>query len=294
MPHTSRKKKPVHKKRKEFVDEEGWTRITSTTSVIGVPRKSTAVDSQTGGFHGRLEVPNVLKPAGVTPRPMKPVKGTTVDTMRAQYNRIEANWLESDLCRSLKEILRRYLGGGRREISNCVVFGSGSFCGDEIHWVDRHESAYYQIAAFRTVADTIEQIQGHWPPCYAQEPFYNELDAAFLANMHITRVDHPQGFNLLDEASFVYSPAAEPEVELRILSHDPEIWLHRSLEHLFYSNGMTVEDGQDDTRIDRDMAQAFLKTQDFAQLPDFDLKNFPFHGSMLWWRKTLDPEEKEP
>ncbi|EXJ92705.1 hypothetical protein A1O3_01257 [Capronia epimyces CBS 606.96] len=292
MPHTSRKKKAIHRKRKEVVDEEGWTRVTSTSSAPGVsPRPAAGVPE--GIFQSSLGDRTVVKAQDAALRPMNPVKGTTVETMRVQYDKIEAKWLESDFCRTFREILRRSTAGAERTFSNCVVFGSGSFCGDEIHWIDRHESAFYQIAAFKTAADTIGQIQGHRPPSYAQEPYYNDLDAEFLASLNIHRVDHPKGFDLLDETSFVYSPAAEPEVELQIISHEPRVWLHRSLEHMVQSDERTTTDTgftEDESKPNRNLTKSFKNTHDFSQLPPLDLKNFPFHGSVLWWRKTPDHE----
>lgn len=294
MPHTSHKKKAIHKKRKEVVDDEGWTRVTSSTDLaLGVTQRPAAGDSDTS-LPRSAGAQTDANPSETVARPMQPVRGTTVETMTAQYRKIETKWRESDMCRVLQDILRQSIAGGRQEISHCVVFGSGSFCGDEIHWIDRHESAYYQIAAFKVVADTVEQIQGRRPPCYAQEPYYNDLDAAFLATLDVTRVGHPQGFELLDGNSFVYSPAAEPEVELQIIRHNPKIWLHRSLEPMLQSNERISVHHEDDINTKHDLAESFRKTHESAQLPAMDLKNYPFHGSVLWWRKNSHENKTEP
>ncbi|EHY60483.1 hypothetical protein HRR83_000242 [Exophiala dermatitidis] len=294
MPHTSRKKKVPHKKRQEVVDDDGWTRVTSTNTARPVTHHTNATTngSVVTSQHGNDGA--VAGNGSVTSRPMKPAKGITVEAMRAQYDKVEAKWLESDLCRTLRDNLRRRIeetpdaDGRTQQISNCVIFGSGSFCGDELHWIDRHESAYYQIAAFKTMVDTIEQVQGRRPACYAQEPCYNDLDGEFLASVNVTRIDHPKGFELLDRNSVAYSPAAERNVELEIILHDPRIWLHRSLDHIRPSNRPVRDEGL----AHQDPVGLFVETHEFLQLPALDVKNFPFHGSMLWWRKDGAGEEE--
>ncbi|KAL2408192.1 hypothetical protein ABEF95_003220 [Exophiala dermatitidis] len=295
MPHTSRKKKVPHKKRQEVVDDDGWTRVTSTNTARPMTQhtKPIADGSVVASQHGKGEA--MAGNGGITgPRPMKPAKGTTVEAMRAQYDKVEAKWLESDLCRTLRDNMRRRMeetpdaDGRTQQISNCVIFGSGSFCGDELHWIDRHESAYYQIAAFKTMVDTIEQVQGRQLAGYAQEPCYNDLDGEFLASVNVTRVDHPKGFELLDRDSVVYSPAAERNVELEILLHDPRIWLHRSLDHIRPSNRPVSDQGL----AHQDPVGLFVETHEFLRLPALDVKNFPFHGSVLWWRRDGAGEEE--
>lgn len=280
MPHTSHKKKNAAKKRKEVVDEEGWTRITSSTSV------ARTVAQTPNGVEG-VGIKSRFNTAGTNSlRPMSPVKGTTPETIRAQFNGVQARWLETELCKALQEVLTAVVRNGNK-ITRCVMFGSGSFCGDEVHWIDRHESAYNQLAAFKTAVDTISRVQGEPAHAYAQEPCYNDLDAGLLAGLDITKVDHPAGFELLAPAgtssSFAYSPAAEPVVELEIMSHDPSLWLHRSLEHLTFP-------GERLTADDLEMTKRFKESHASQSLPELNLKNFPFHGSVIWWRQDDDDE----
>lgn len=202
--------------------------------------------------------------------------------MQEQYNKISTKWLESEMYQTLKDILTRRVLTEDNKITNCVIFGSGSLCGDAIQWLDRHESAYYQIAAFKGVIDIIEQVQGHRPRSYAQEPYYNDLDADLLAALGITAVTHPEGFKLLDSNSFAYSPAAELEVECQIMSLNPRIWLHRSLDHL-QTAAAAEQATQEDSDLIVKMTDHFKSHHESARLPDLPLKNFPFHGSVIWW-----------
>jgi hypothetical protein len=281
MPHTSHKRKGLPRKRQEVQDDEGWTRITSSNTA---PRASASNANTTGSeivftwcFNGK----QVTKASGAALRPMKPLRGTTVQSMQEQYDKISTKWLESEMHHSLQDILTRRVLTEDNKITNCVIFGSGSLCGDAIHWLDRHESAYYQIAAFKSAVDTIEQVQGYRPQSYAQEPYYNDLDADLLAALGITAVTHPEGFKLLDSNSFAYSPAAELEVEYQIMSLDPRIWLHRSLDHLHTAAAEQVAQEYSDLVLK--MTEHFKSHHESARLPDLPLKNFPFHGSVIWW-----------
>jgi hypothetical protein len=276
MPHTShRKKKGTQKRRQEILDEDGWTRVTSTARS---PLLTSA--AQADGIHdprsakGSLLLPHIVAP-------MPPAQGSTRESMLARYRKIEERWQETNLCKTLEHtLIHQILTGGQR-ISSCAVFGTGSFSGDALHWFDRHESAYFQLAAFKTVVGLVTQVQGAAVSAYAQEPQYNELDVALLESLDISTLESPHGFKLLHEQSFAYSPAAEPTVEAQILERNPQIWLHRSFGQL---------DRDDESNIVGKTAETFQKNHSHEQLPALDIKHFPFHGSVIWWRIEDDKQ----
>lgn len=297
MPHTSRKKRSAPNKRQEVVDDDGWTRITSSHSSNTAARLVVADTADPGAsgmtFKWHVGDRSVVKGREKEAlQPMQPTPGTSLESMQAQYRRIEAKWLETALCGRLVEVLNeRILNAEEENISLCVMFGSGSLCGDALHWVDRHESTYYQVAAFKSVVDAIARVQGgRRPRCLAQEPYYNTLDVAFLETLGVTVVNHPEGFDVLDGgrgSAFVYSPAAEQEVECQTMFYRPRIWLHRPLDHLLGTLGGSRggEFSRDEAEINADMTEAFQNSHECAALPEVNLKNFPFHGSTIWWRR---------
>ncbi len=353
MPHTSRsnkKKNAPIQKRKEVLDEDGWTRITSSPSPSSphphtAPRRTITTASPqselttsaaaadgprivfTWGIHDDEDETRLVtkKIYGSPSRPMSPAKGTTPEKMEAQYKKIAARFVETDYHAALRDVLARIIvaktakpsssvaaGLAENRIETCVLFGSGSLCGDGIHWIDRHETAYYQVAAFKMAVDIITESQGgHRPQCYAQEPDYNWADTAMLETLGIKVVTHPKGFEALHpemakangkgnankSSTFAYSPAAELEVEYQIMYYDPHIWLHRSLDHLLReSRLLSVGSGnftKDEAEINMCMTEKFKQHRNYTKLPDVDLKNFPFHGSVLWWRKEVDVEQEE-
>ncbi|ETI23854.1 hypothetical protein G647_05661 [Cladophialophora carrionii CBS 160.54] len=285
MPHTShRKKKHVQNKRTEILDDDGWTRISSSSTSTGKPPPTTS--TPTGNETSSAAGPHILSASGSLPArdPMPALPGSSLPSMLSRFNDIESRWQATDLCKTLthvleEEILTRHTGQ-IGPVSTCVMLGSGSFCGDAAHWIDRHDSAYFQLAAFRTIVHTVERVSGQRVRTYAQEPNYNDLDAELLKSLDITRVDHPRGFELLDEHAVAYSPAAEREVEAGIMARKPRVWLHRSLDYLLEEGGLGTRS-----------AVEFATSHDHRKLPALDVKNFPFHGSVIWWRKReQDPD----
>ncbi|EXJ56238.1 uncharacterized protein A1O5_12694 [Cladophialophora psammophila CBS 110553] len=277
MPHTSRKKKSLHSKRREILDDDGWTRITSGFSApptIQTPPTDSESEQDSNWTAGGDATIELSPPISL---PMSAAKGSTLETMRAQFAGLEARWQETNLCKMLEQTVTDKILTGKCKVSNCAVFGTGSFCGDAVHWIDRHESAYFQLAAFRTVVKAMERMQAHPLQAYAQEPYYNDLDSLFLASLNITKVDHPKAFELLDRNSFVYSPAAEQEIESQIMSRGPRIWLHRSFDHSLL--------GGQEAKASFEAKTKFKQDHEHAEMPELALKNFPFHGSVMWWRK---------
>ncbi len=208
--------------------------------------------------------------------PMLPATGSSLESMTTHFRKVNEIWLETELCKKLEDLLAETILSAVSTITNCVVFGTGSFCGDAVHWIDRHEVAYFQLAAFKTVVDTIERVQGRPVPAYAQEPHYNDLDAALLASLNVTQVDDPRGFELLDEHSFAYSPFAETTVKSLILARTPRIWLYRNFDPW-------LEEWSEDETAGK--VNQFRDTWEHANLPHVDLKYLPFHETVIWWKK---------
>lgn len=252
--------------------------------------------------------------------PMSVSKNVTVDHVRARYDVIEQRFrstlfhervrdilatrvlppsssTSSSSCHNTDETSRE---GCKVRIKTCVLFGSGSLSGDAVHWIDRRESALYQVSCFLAVVDTITRLQGgSRPRCIAQEPGYNAVDVDVLKGLGVSVVVHPEGFEALRTTAsksegegerpantdvMVYSPAAEMEVEYQILSSRPAVWLHRGLDHLLLSmreGNFTPSESEVNSRITRDFKDGY----DFSKLPEVEARNFPFHGSVIWWRK---------
>ncbi|RVX71409.1 hypothetical protein B0A52_04981 [Exophiala mesophila] len=233
MPHTSHKKK--NKKRHVTVDEDGWTKVITTTTSTGprIPNISqplpTASASQQLAFSWNIDGKHVsfdmtLPAAVAAPSDM------TVDHLDKRFRAVEARWLDSESWAGLDEVLRQTTTKDQQtllHISRCILIGSGS-CSTAPS--GRQEVTFYQVAAFKAAVDLIRRLQKAPPVVYAQEPLYNDLDAQFLHTLGISVVQHPRGFDAVDDgAVFMFSPCPERFVELQIMQHRPTLWLHRPL-----------------------------------------------------------------
>ncbi|KIW20613.1 hypothetical protein PV08_01188 [Exophiala spinifera] len=222
-------------------------------------------------------------------------------------------------------------------VNTCILFGSGSLSGDAVHWIDRRDSALYQVSAFLAAVDVITGLQGGVrPTCLAQEPGYNTVDVDVLKSLGVSVVVHPEAFEALAGGNgmtatktttttttkekndtsnpggadvenpsgadttagnsnnvMVYSPAAEMEVEYQILSSRPRIWLHRSLDHLLLTP--TGGDGNNgrggfftpgEREVNSRLTLDFKRGHESTKLPEVEVRNFPFHDSVIWWRRA--------
>lgn len=320
MPHTSRKKKTAtNNKRKQFVDEDGWTRVTTSGAGHALfPHHVLVEDAKKQHFRWGIDGKFVTIASRLSePPPTHP--GVSLEKMRARYRNVEAKWLESASYAALKKALDadRIGQGAKGLVSKCVIFGSGSFSATLL---GREDVSFYQIAVFKSVVDLIDQVQGHRPISYAQEPYYTELDVEFLATLGISAVEHPQGFDYVDGASFAYSPCAERWVELQIMYKQPRLWLNARLQDRWplsddgtppkgqplnwmlnfrvpdveapdwsavYGPELQPGDGekrlQEEYIINHHLYESFKRAYQSLFLPDLDASNYPFNDCAIHW-----------
>lgn len=329
MPHTSRKKKIAQNKRRQVVEEDGWTRVT-TPSALAAPafpiNNDLGQDQQKLHFEWSIDGSFVIINSW-QPSPHKIHPGASLEKMLAKYRVLEAKWLESASYAALKTALSKdRVVQGQGLVQKCVIFGSGSFSAAIL---GREDVSFYQLAAFKSTVDLIEQVQGHRPVSYAQEPYYTELDVELLATLGISTVSHPRGFELIDENAFAYSPCAERWVELQLMHNRPALWLHARLQDRWPLNkdgtpsmlqlnnwmlngrvqdpqspdwsalyGLDLEANDGERRLQEEyitnhqLYEAFKQSHQSFALPDLDANNFPFQSCALHW-PVDDGESRE-
>jgi hypothetical protein len=156
MPHSKQKHVGIRHKRVQIVDEDGWTRVLSARpSLAKTETTSTTSPHQTSqAFQQAHSGPAVLH-LGATVEPH-----LSETRALAQYNAIEAKWKISKSCKALEKILcEQVLRHPVPNIDVAVLFGSGSLTGIMNGWIDRGHVAMYQVAAFRSVVDTIGKLR---------------------------------------------------------------------------------------------------------------------------------------
>ncbi|KEF61297.1 uncharacterized protein A1O9_02862 [Exophiala aquamarina CBS 119918] len=320
MPHTSRKKKTSQNKRRQVLDDDGWTRVTTAgglTAPALLVKNELAQDQQMLHFKWGIGDRSVNIRSWL-PGPHKIHPGICLDKMLARYRILEAKWLESTSYAALRMALSKdRVAQHQRVVKTCLIFGSGSFSAAII---GREDVSFYQLAAFKSAIDLIEQVQGHRPESYAQEPYYTELDVELLGTLGISTVSHPRGFELINDNAFAYSPCAERWVELQIMHSQPTLWLHAHLQDRWpldkdgkpsivqLSNwmlngrvrdpqnpdwsslyGSELDPGvgerrlQEEYVINHQLYEAFKQSHQSLPLPDLNANNFPFQSCALHW-----------
>ena len=124
MPHTNRKKKNtgapqkkviVHTKRKEVLDEEGWTHVVDKPQ----PKPSGKVDEKT-------EAPELWAIAADFKIGNAYYVDRTLEEYEVEYSRARKAWGRSEACRQLKVILEGKTGE-EKSVEKVVCLGLGSF-----------------------------------------------------------------------------------------------------------------------------------------------------------------------
>ena len=84
--------------------------------------------------------------------------GASVEDIVQRYEKVRRLWLLSDSFAALQAALTRHLETARG-IGNCTLFGAGSYCGLRQGWIERHEVALVQTAAFTSAVDFIGEFR---------------------------------------------------------------------------------------------------------------------------------------
>ena len=294
MPHTSHKKKQFRNKRQEIVDDDGWTRV-SSSNAPALPQipPPPASDSPINGEERSL---NLGGGTTMTVHIDHPPKGLRLEDVVERYRKVERRWKASNSCKSMEQTLQTRILNSRNTISTCVLFGSGSFTGLRMGWIDRSEVSMYQLAAFLSATALIGNILlsthehiftydipgsyiGRQPIIAAQEVVYNAMDADFLGELGVKNVEHPDGFAMLDKHSLAYCPGAEQDVLFTALRADPAIYLGHKLE--FHRGALgclqsgTIETGYTiyETEAERqEQNAAFLNLEDIEDMVENDTR----------------------
>lgn len=312
MPHTSRRKNKQQPKRVEVVDEDGWTRITTTDGGRHAPRPGRSQTSLLGLVNGGRTVPEA---------------GVTLESLSREYRTIRDQWLASTSCQALKTLLVDRVLRDDVQIDRCIVFGTGSFSGLREGWISRRQVAMCQLAVLQTMKETIGENTTQRPSLHAQDPAYNDLDVEFLTSLDVLVEQVPDGFDLVAQKSLVYTPCAELHVEMEVLTRRPSILLTGRLDWFWrneqgractsrqgvcagstqVSSSVTGNSGDDsrereapagrlrvaaaqDLERDYQAFERFVGRSNQAPLPSLDVKDHPFTEQYLYW---LEADERD-
>jgi SRR1 len=257
MPHTSRnnRKKPLHSKRVEVTDDDGWTHVANThTSSRANSRKT--ISMVTDGAADDPDEPLPLGDAGEQKLPLllpaEAPSRLSITDLRKQFEAHLATWESSLAWQHLKSSLlndvlanRDVVDDGAEnsqiDIDNVVCISLGSPSGFvQGGWVDRRSVALYQLAALVSIVNCLKKVLlEHTSPhgrrqvkeeetannkplrVIAQDPVFNTHDTQLLSSLGITVVQTPEGFNSITSRTFLFAPGAERRHLQLILPSNP-------------------------------------------------------------------------
>lgn len=184
---TTNDKKPtvIHTKRREIVDDEGWTHV------IDAPNRKAKAETLKAAplLHGGDFIVNGVSYVTRTPEELK-----------QEFEYWKKQWEGSSACAELKSLLvEGEQKGERRKTQNAVFLGMGSLQNSRRE--GRRASAT-QLAALQMITDVLG-TKGM--KVVLQDPQFTELDKEFLGGMGYKVVDDPDAFRRITEDSLVYA-----------------------------------------------------------------------------------------
>jgi hypothetical protein len=176
-----RKKTVVHTKRREILDDEGWTHV------VDAPNRK----GKTEGLKTTLLLPGgdfVLNGVSYIAR--------TLEESKQEFEHWKKQWEASPACLEVKTLLEE--GQQRRNIGNVVFLGMGSLQNSRRE--GRRASAT-QLAALQTIIGVL----GKGVEVVLQDPQYTDLDNEFLGSLGYKVVQDPEAFMGVKEGTLVYA-----------------------------------------------------------------------------------------
>ncbi|EHL00154.1 hypothetical protein M7I_3922 [Glarea lozoyensis 74030] len=198
MPHTNRKKKNggasqkkvvVHTKRKEVLDDEGWTHV------VDKPQPKPDVSTTNSEAKEKQELWAIAADFKIG---NSYYVDRTLEEYEVEYSRARKTWGKSEACRQLKIILEGKTEE-ERDVSNVVCLGLGSLQNAR---GEGRKASFLQLVA---LSDFIEALSSQELKVTFQDPAFTDLDIEFLSTLDFAVQTDPDAFELITEKTMVYA-----------------------------------------------------------------------------------------
>jgi hypothetical protein len=293
----------AHGKRLQITDDDGWVHVVNTSISDSSPRTKpkTYTSATTDGSaddpdcspskqeekeEGRLPL---ILPAEAPPR-------LTLSSLRQKFDADLAAWQTSATWTTLRDSLLRVLTRlpAGSEFDRLVCIGLGSPSGLRDGWVDRRDVASYQLAAFVSLVQSVQQQQktsqtggaatARKMEIIAQDPIFNALDKQLLSSLGITVVAHPQAFSSVSAKTLLFAPGAEKRHLELVLPARPLVLFGGPLEE---ETGRLYQNQQKEKEKDS-VIEEFLTTTQSVKLVEFGPRPEAFWRMRIYWRDFVD------
>ncbi|KAH8169356.1 SRR1 domain-containing protein [Sarocladium implicatum] len=223
------------------------------------------------GSQTSSEAPAVLKPRTTNLR--------SVDEISVEYRAVRAEWLESDTCAKLRELVEKH-ASGNVSISKAICLGVGTFDPEDGAWAQKRIS-FHQLIAFTVMVEELEKKLGTRIQCISQDPIFTESDKGFLNTLGHQVLESPSAYAEIDENTFLYG------VHLYRPVYAASFEKH--LSYIFVGTGYDEWESAtmgslDDIKPMKQMEDSYTK----AKFPE-DPIPATFFGTSIYWRPGTPP-----
>ncbi|POS86529.1 hypothetical protein EPUL_001608 [Erysiphe pulchra] len=230
-------------KRREVVDEEGWTHVIDRMQRAPKTQNKTPVSSPS--HTGDFEVNSI------------PYINRNLEEVKRDFFYWQKQWDESSACFELREkILSR---NEICKIKNVVVLGIGSLLSARR---EARRCSATQLAAVKTI---LRVIDDETVPVIVQDPQYVKMDQEFLSHLGWTVVENPKAFEMISINSLVFAVHCYRSLYCTIANGcRPAILIGTKLENfekLEFSQKPSAE-----LNVLKSMIEGFFDETDFPQM----------------------------
>ena len=150
----------------------------------------------------------------------EPQRATRLRDFISSFEHCRGQFENSYAYHCLETSVWQRFGQAHISLTNYVCFGTGSPTAG-----GGKRRSMSQLAVFVAIVHLLHSQQGKTTPpqMFAQDPLYNSVDKRLLDHLHITMVEHPDAFRLVDSRAFAFG-ALPPLFVLRgLLVRSPAI-----------------------------------------------------------------------
>ncbi|RKF63941.1 hypothetical protein OnM2_022101 [Erysiphe neolycopersici] len=245
-------------KRREVVDEEGWTHVIDRVQRAPEIKNKTPVSSSPS-HTGDFEVNSI------------PYINRNLEEVKRDFFHWQKQWDESLACVELRKKI-----GARKEIcniKNIVVLGIGSLLSARR---EARRCSATQLAAVKTI---LQVLDDNSVPVVVQDPQYVKMDEEFLTYLGWTVVESPRAFEMISFNSLVFAVHCYRSLYCTIANGcRPAFLIGTKLENfdkLEFSQKPSAE-----LNALKCMIEGFFDETDFPQMRN------DFSDTKIYWRKV--------
>ncbi|KAN0089012.1 hypothetical protein V8E51_019272 [Hyaloscypha variabilis] len=252
-----KKKTVVHTKRKEVLDDEGWTHVIDAPNRKAKAEGLKATPLLHGGDFVRDGVSYITR---------------SMEELKQEFEHWKKQWDNSTASSELNTLLEERKE--RRTIENVVFLGMGSLQNSRRE--GRRASAT-QLAALQTLI-SILGTEGMELEVVLQDPQFTELDKEFLGGLGYKVVQDPEGFKEVKEGTLVYAIHCYVDV-YRAISEGPRPSLLIGTDVGNFARFESFEENEGVAKALEEMVEA-------CEVLEFPQVRHDFSDTKIYWRKT--------